>query len=328
MARLRLFANLRETAGTGTVDVEGDSVGDVLDRAVASYGPAFAAGLAQAKVWVNGEPADRGTPLGAGDEVAVIPPVSGGAVVIDEDLALRVFMSAALLAALVLASVTSLRVFVVIVVAVVASWVWDLASYAAQRALVVNPYPLLVAVVAPAWGAYRWGFPGFAFAAMLGLAATLVLALFRPPYRSAESIGYTGLVSMVVAGAAGSLVLLWLRDPDEVLAYALVVVAAVVAGWLASSFETAYPFLDSNLAALVGAIVGGAVAGALWGPSLVAVLIAAVVAAVGLVAGRAVGSLLRQGNIALTQAPSGYLSLLDGPLFAAALFWVTISLVG
>jgi molybdopterin converting factor small subunit len=37
--------------------------------------------LSASKVWVNGvEPsAGRDTPLGPGDEVAVLPPVSGGA---------------------------------------------------------------------------------------------------------------------------------------------------------------------------------------------------------------------------------------------------------
>jgi molybdopterin converting factor small subunit len=37
--------------------------------------------LERSKVWVNGdEPAlGRDTPIGAGDEVAVLPPVSGGA---------------------------------------------------------------------------------------------------------------------------------------------------------------------------------------------------------------------------------------------------------
>ena len=38
----------------------------------------FAAVLGTAAVWVNGEPADRTTPVGERDEVAVLPPVSGG----------------------------------------------------------------------------------------------------------------------------------------------------------------------------------------------------------------------------------------------------------
>ena len=66
MAVLRLFAAAREAAGTGRDDVPGATVGDVLDAAVARYGDGFAAVLERCKVWRNG------------DEVAVLPPVSGG----------------------------------------------------------------------------------------------------------------------------------------------------------------------------------------------------------------------------------------------------------
>ena len=54
------------------------TVGEALAVAVARYGAAFAARAATCKVWVNGEPADPATPVGERDEVAVLPPVSGG----------------------------------------------------------------------------------------------------------------------------------------------------------------------------------------------------------------------------------------------------------
>jgi molybdopterin converting factor small subunit len=59
---------------------DGSTVGGLLDDAVARYGPEFGAVLDTARVWVNGdEPADGpATPLRTGDEVAVLPPVSGG----------------------------------------------------------------------------------------------------------------------------------------------------------------------------------------------------------------------------------------------------------
>jgi MoaD family protein len=78
MATLRLFASAREAAGTGRVTVEGATVGEVLAAATATYGEHFAAVLATCKVWVNGDDADGATPVGDGDEVAVLPPVSGG----------------------------------------------------------------------------------------------------------------------------------------------------------------------------------------------------------------------------------------------------------
>lgn len=79
MARLRLFASAREAAGTGSDVVDGATVGDVLDAACSRYGEAFAAVVAGSRVWVNGAQAERGDAVGADDEVAVLPPVSGGA---------------------------------------------------------------------------------------------------------------------------------------------------------------------------------------------------------------------------------------------------------
>lgn len=79
VARLRLFAAAREAAGTGADIVGGATVGDVLDDAVARYGPGFGAVLATCRVWVNGEAAQRLDAVGDDDEVAVLPPVSGGA---------------------------------------------------------------------------------------------------------------------------------------------------------------------------------------------------------------------------------------------------------
>ena len=78
MARLRLFASAREAAGTKADDLPGDTVGAVLDAAVAKYGAAFAGVLDTAAVWCNGDPVERDTAVGADDEVAVLPPVSGG----------------------------------------------------------------------------------------------------------------------------------------------------------------------------------------------------------------------------------------------------------
>jgi molybdopterin converting factor small subunit len=78
MATLRLFAAARDAAGTGTTVVPAGTVGDVLAAAVVAYGPRFETVLASCRVWVNGEPADPHTQVGDHDEVAVLPPVSGG----------------------------------------------------------------------------------------------------------------------------------------------------------------------------------------------------------------------------------------------------------
>ncbi|HEU5300755.1 MAG TPA: MoaD/ThiS family protein [Acidimicrobiia bacterium] len=78
--RLRLFASAREAAGCASDTVEAASLGEALDLARARYGDGFAAVLARARVWINGDEPTHGdaTALVDDDEVAVLPPVSGG----------------------------------------------------------------------------------------------------------------------------------------------------------------------------------------------------------------------------------------------------------
>jgi molybdopterin synthase sulfur carrier subunit len=79
--RVRFFAAARDAAGVTELGAAPQRLDDLLDLLRADRGPAFAAVLATARVWVNGDdPAHGGaTALVAGDEVAVLPPVSGGA---------------------------------------------------------------------------------------------------------------------------------------------------------------------------------------------------------------------------------------------------------
>jgi molybdopterin synthase catalytic subunit len=72
---VRLFAGLRERAGAGALDVELDD-----DATVGDVWPALALGGEPPGILyaLNRSYAGREAPLSAGDEVAVIPPVSGG----------------------------------------------------------------------------------------------------------------------------------------------------------------------------------------------------------------------------------------------------------
>src|SRR5438067_1524661 len=76
---LLFFAEARLAAGTGREDVSAYSVEELLDTARVRYGDRFAAVLERARVWVNGDPVTPEHLLRDGDEVAVLPPVSGGA---------------------------------------------------------------------------------------------------------------------------------------------------------------------------------------------------------------------------------------------------------
>lgn len=78
--RVRLFAMQRETAGTRELRLEiprGATVEDAWDAVVAVV-PALAPSRRALRFAVNGDYASPATPLADGDEVACIPPVSGG----------------------------------------------------------------------------------------------------------------------------------------------------------------------------------------------------------------------------------------------------------
>jgi molybdopterin synthase catalytic subunit len=80
--RVRLFALLRERAGAETVEVdldEGATVADALARLAEVGGLAEALERIPVRMAVNRDYADLATPLSADDELALIPPVSGGA---------------------------------------------------------------------------------------------------------------------------------------------------------------------------------------------------------------------------------------------------------
>jgi molybdopterin synthase sulfur carrier subunit len=79
VAIVRMFAAARAAAGRGRDELPGDTVAAVLAAAERRYGAAFAEVLTTCRIWVNGEAAVPSTEVGATDEVAVLPPVSGGA---------------------------------------------------------------------------------------------------------------------------------------------------------------------------------------------------------------------------------------------------------
>ena len=78
--RMRFFAAARDATGCATTELDVATLGDALAAARATYGTDLGVVLDCARVWVNGDEPDDGdrAVLHDGDEVAVIPPVSGG----------------------------------------------------------------------------------------------------------------------------------------------------------------------------------------------------------------------------------------------------------
>ena len=80
VVEVRLFARARELAGAPSLQVQvhdGIDVATLKAKIGAEY-PVLAELLARSAVAVNRTYADNHTPIAAGDEIAVIPPVAGG----------------------------------------------------------------------------------------------------------------------------------------------------------------------------------------------------------------------------------------------------------
>jgi len=86
--KVRLFANFREFTKTGELNIEGNTVRDVLERICSKYpgleNILFKDGNLQpyVNIFLNGgnilESGGLDSSLKQGDEVAIFPPVSGG----------------------------------------------------------------------------------------------------------------------------------------------------------------------------------------------------------------------------------------------------------
>lgn len=82
MARVRFFAALRDLTGTGTDEIDASTVGELVAAAVERYGEKLEKSLGFSKIAVNGQLVSElqgdATTLSSEDEVAFLPPVSGG----------------------------------------------------------------------------------------------------------------------------------------------------------------------------------------------------------------------------------------------------------
>ncbi len=333
MARLRLFAGLRDIAGTGTVEVEGATVGDVLAAATDKFGEGFAASLANARVWLNGEEAAAGETVGPGDEVAVIPPVSGGATGLDvrprasvTDMAIP----AIVVGALVLANLAEDPVWwPVAVVGLVTAWVVDVVETLTARGREFPLIPSLVAILATVVAVWTLGSPGLGVALGAAIILPLGWGVASDGSRMVQTLGPSILLTFVACMTVGSLVVVAGSSPRaRIVGVYLAIMAATVltAGIIdrLQHFPIGDPFTLSSMVAVITSLV----AAAIWDLDLVTFLIVGLVVAVGLVAGRGLGSLLRTRRVVLIERPPGMLSVLDGMILAGALYLPILRIAG
>jgi molybdopterin synthase sulfur carrier subunit len=329
MATLRLFANLRELAGVSKVEVEGSTVGEVIDAASARFGPGFRAGISSAAVWRNGEQASISDPVGPLDEVALIPPVSGGSDTF-RDTVVDTSALTGVIAVLVLIGsniAEGLAWWAAALVAVAAGWVIDLGNRLTSRGRDIAVNGLLLAVVLAAISTHVLGGVGLGMTLVLGMAVILGWGVALPSYRAIESIAPAVMIAIIAGAAVGSLMLA--RTVFEPLEHAasiflLVVVVSGLTGWVLERVRSPMvdPFAGTALAAVISAAAGSLV----WNEDLVGYLLVGLGMAVFLVAGRSFGSLMRTGRLALSEPSMGAMASLDGAMLAAALYYPLVTL--
>lgn len=331
MPTLRLFAGLRDAAGTARVDVPGDTVDDVLAEASRRFGPAFESALPRARVWVNGEEASPDQAVAPSDEVALIPPVSGGSgtMVAPAGISPGALLLGVLGAALVAANVFGSQAWVAaVVVGAVSIWAADLASVLTSRGRDLAVIPVFVTVVTAVVATRLLGGAGAALTAAMAVIAPLTWGVMSETSRLIQIIAPTALVSLMAGLGASSLLQVAFTQPRAVLGvYIVVLLVSIPAGALAERMRN-LPFGDPFTVIAFTAIVAALVAAAVWELELAAYLFVGVVLAVGLVAGRALGSIIRTQSASLVDRPPGLTWAADGAIIAAALYQPIVALLG
>jgi sulfur-carrier protein len=330
MAKLRMFANLREIAGTGRAEFAANTVAEVIDAASEKYGPEFARGLETSRVWVNGEEARPDDPLADGDEVVLLPPVSGGgqpAAVSSLDL--LAFLPLIVMVVAVLANMQGQEMWAAALVAIAAVWSLDVGTAMGARRHLFAPLAVITCAAAGALSAHILGGAGYGLTMALVVAICLGWAVAFAGYRRVEVFAPTFLCGMLAGlGTASMLLAHSEAAPDSrvVDIFLVAVIAGLALGGVVSRLP-AMPFLDPLSTTAIVAVVASVAAAALWDADVVGYLLIGLGIAVSLVAGNGLASMLRTGRVRLTEKSPGLMPSLDGVVLAAALYYPLVQVI-
>lgn len=323
MARVRLFAGLRDLAGSGEVTVEGRTVGEVVAAAGIRYGPGFSEGVARSRIWVNGDEAELTDVIEPTDEIAILPPVSGGAGLRQGGVSISTLagITAALLLGVLNRSGTDAW-WATGVVGVIGAWVADISTTISRRGRDFPAGPTMLALLATAALAHMYGLPGVALGAVAAVMLPMGWAVLSDSSRVLSILAPMVMVGLVGSLATGSLIVAH-RLVDVGQPGVGVLLTGLVAGGVAASVlhkVTASPLGDPVMAAGLATLVGTLVAAAAFDQDLVTFSIVGSVSALAMVSGRGFGSIIRTRSVRLTEVSAGALSLIDGAVLSAAVF--------
>ncbi|MFV1961661.1 MAG: MoaD/ThiS family protein [Acidimicrobiia bacterium] len=330
MAKLRLFASLREIAGTARIDIPAATVGGVIDTANEKFGPDFERGVETSRVWVNGEEATLEDSVVDSDEVVLLPPVSGGsqpATLAAVDLV--GFLPVVVLVVAVLANTQSQAIWAAALVAIAAGWALDLSAAFASRGRLFAPLAITTTAAAGALSAHILGGAGYGLTMVLAVAIVLGWAVAFADYRAVEVYAPTLLVGLLAGLATASMVLSrssFSPDDRAVDVFLFAVIVGVLLGALVARLP-AIPFLDPLSTTAITAVLASLAAAAFWDLDAVGYLLVGLGVAVALVAGHGLSSMLRTGRVTLTERSPGILSSLDGVVLAAVIYYPLIRVI-
>lgn len=319
---MRLFAGLRELAGSGKVVVGGSSVGEAIAEVEERYGAAFSTTLLRSRVWVNGEEASPETPLGPDDEIAILPPVSGGAGRGSGSIGLPALAGIGAAAVLLVANQMSIGWWAAVVIGLVGAWVADLSFTVNDQGRDLPAGPILTALLLAALAAHRFGFIGVVVGVVVAVILPMGWAVLSDSSRMVSILAPMVLVGLVGSLATGSLIVAQ-RWADFGTDGVTVLVAGLAIGVVASALAERIPqspLGDPIMSAGLGALVGTIGLAAIFSLDLVVFSLVGAFSALALVSGRSFGSAIRTESMRLTDRPVGTLALLDGPLLAGAVF--------
>ncbi len=327
---LRLFAHLREIAGTARVELEGETVAEVLSAARARFGDEFASGLQSAAIWHNGETASPADAVKEGDELAIIPPVSGGSGTMAQGM-----VDSALVAGLVgllLLIGTNLAPgpawWAAGLVLLMAVWSVDIAARLEDRGREPVTLGILTAIVVAVISTHVYGGVGLGFSLYISVAVVLAWGVVVSRYRQLTDVAPSVLIALVATSGTGSLMLTrTIYEPDQH-AISIFILAVGLAAVVAAILDRVRaPLLDPYSGTALAAVLGSVVGALIWEEDVVGFVLVGLGLALFLVVGRSLGSILRTGRVTLSDSPTGALGLLDGAMFAAALYYPLVSVI-
>jgi molybdopterin converting factor small subunit len=331
VAKLRLFANLRELAGTSRLDVPSDTVGGVLEVASEKFGPDFQRGVETARVWVNGESATMDDPVTESDEVVLLPPVSGGdqPAVSLAAVDVKGFIPAAIAVVAILANTQGQEIWAAALVLIASAWAVDVGAAFEARGKGFATLAVVVTAAGSAMAAHAAGGDGYALAVVLAVVVGLGWAVAFPRYRQPDVFSPTLLVALMAGLGTASLVLARSAQSPQANAvdvFLVSVLAALVLGAIVERIPP-IPLLDPFSVTALGAVLAAVLAAWIWDLSIVSYVLIGLGIAVALLAGRGLSSMLRTGRVSLTERPPGVLVSLDGVALAAAVYYPLLLLV-